>query len=46
MTIGVCVTVVVLGVTLLLLRNLRNVRRRPPTDTDPCPHSPFQITFM
>lgn len=46
LTIGACAMVMVIGITLLLVRNLRRSRGRPQLDSDPCPDSPFQITFI
>ncbi|XP_069189983.1 uncharacterized protein [Procambarus clarkii] len=46
LTIGACVVVIVIGAILLLLRNLRRGHTRPHPDADPCPDSPFQITFI
>ncbi|XP_047495022.1 uncharacterized protein LOC125043115 [Penaeus chinensis] len=46
LTIVAGVMVVVIGVTWLLLRNLRWPRDRSNMDSDPCPDSPFQINFM
>ncbi|XP_042869901.1 uncharacterized protein LOC122251810 [Penaeus japonicus] len=46
LTIVAGVLVVVIGVTWLLLRNLRWPRDRSNMESDPCPDSPFQINFI
>ncbi|XP_069939217.1 BDNF/NT-3 growth factors receptor [Cherax quadricarinatus] len=46
LTIGACMVVMVTGVVVLLLRHLSRSRDRLHLVTDPCPDSPFQITFM